>query len=32
MRKNAHIENDFIGYFEKYKDIQIEKKIADETV
>ena len=31
-RKNAHNEGDFMEYFEKYKDIRIEKRIADEDV
>ncbi len=31
-RKNAHNKDDFMKYFEKYKDIQIEKRIADEDV
>lgn len=29
-RKNAHNENDFQEYFEKYKDIRLDKGIADE--
>ncbi len=28
--KNAHNEDDFMEYFEKYKDIWIEKEIVDE--
>ena len=31
-RKNAHNEDDFQEYFEKYKDIRIDKGIADEDV
>ena len=31
-RKNAHNEDDFQEYFEKYKNIRIEKGIADEDV
>ncbi len=31
-RENVHNENDIIEYFEKYKDIQIEKRFADEDV
>ncbi len=31
-RKNAQNEDDFMEYFEKYKDIRIEKRIADEDV
>ena len=31
-RKDAHNEDDFLEYFEKYKDIRIEKDIADEDV
>ena len=30
--KNAHNEDDFQEYFEKYKDIRIDKRIADEDV
>ena len=31
-RKNAHNEDDFHEHFEKYKDICIDKGIADEEV
>ena len=31
-RKKAHNEDDFQEYFEKYKDIRIDKEIADEDV
>ena len=31
-QKNAHNEKDFLEYFEKYKDICIEKEITDENV
>ncbi len=31
-RKNARNENDFQEYFGKYKDIRIDKEIADEDV
>ena len=31
-RKNAHNESDFREYFEKYKDIRIEKGIVDKDV
>lgn len=31
-RKNAHNKDDFQKYFKKYKDICIDKKIADEDV